>query len=204
MSKSQLIQRGSIGESTKKWQRLLIATGYLPEGKDDGNFGIRTHLASIAYQKERGLYPDGIIGKNTILAAVADGYEKPTAFEREITFIVCHITANSNNLLGNDLRNLIDAGHRTRKFRKIGYHRLIDKAGTEIIGRTDDEIGAHCEGYNTGSISISYDDRGDDHKANAPYGQFMNEAQKATFERVLKELMEKYNIPPREFTGIIN
>lgn len=41
-----------------------------------------------------------------------------------------------------------------RGWTDIGYHYVITKNGTIEYGRRDEEIGAHCEGYNRDSIGI--------------------------------------------------
>lgn len=50
----------------------------------------------------------------------------------------------------------IDAMHRRRGFRMIGYHYLIELDGTVATGRPLDQIGAHIEGHNSNSIGICY------------------------------------------------
>ena len=50
----------------------------------------------------------------------------------------------------------IDKMHKQRGFKKIGYHYVIDLDGTIEKGRAENEIGAHCIGYNSKSIGICY------------------------------------------------
>jgi N-acetyl-anhydromuramyl-L-alanine amidase AmpD len=40
------------------------------------------------------------------------------------------------------------------KWRDIGYHFVIRRNGAVENGRPVDQIGAHCEGHNTGTIGI--------------------------------------------------
>ena len=56
-----VFKRGSQGNEVKQIQ---VALGL----KADGIFGIKTENAVIAFQKENGLYPDGIVGKKTLQA----------------------------------------------------------------------------------------------------------------------------------------
>lgn len=42
-----------------------------------------------------------------------------------------------------------------RGWRDIGYHYLIDRDGTVATGRPLDQVGAHVQGHNTGTIGIS-------------------------------------------------
>lgn len=57
---------GAKGNITRLMQQRLIAWGY-PCGRcgADGDFGVGTRNAVIAFQKKRGLSADGIVGKNT-------------------------------------------------------------------------------------------------------------------------------------------
>lgn len=50
----------------------------------------------------------------------------------------------------------IDLWHRERGFKGIGYHWVIRRNGMVEPGRTEQTIGAHCQGYNYGSIGICY------------------------------------------------
>lgn len=56
---------GAISDAVKDLQNRLISLGYL-KGKADGNFGVQTSLAVIAFQKANGLKADGIAGAQTL------------------------------------------------------------------------------------------------------------------------------------------
>jgi N-acetylmuramoyl-L-alanine amidase len=51
-------------------------------------------------------------------------------------------------------RNLEHQWHRSRGFKKIGYHYFINPSGKLETGRTLKEVGAHCKGHNAKSIGI--------------------------------------------------
>lgn len=51
----------------------------------------------------------------------------------------------------------IEAGHKARGFREIGYHYYIRRDGTVNKGRDESEDGAHCIGYNGVAIGICYE-----------------------------------------------
>lgn len=57
------IQQGSTGADVRQWQ-LIIGV------KVDGQFGPQTKLATIAWQKSRGLVADGIVGPKTWAVAL--------------------------------------------------------------------------------------------------------------------------------------
>lgn len=60
------LREGAEGESVKALQILLLGYGYdLGKGRDDGEFGEKTRLAVEAFQRERGLDDDGVVGKLT-------------------------------------------------------------------------------------------------------------------------------------------
>lgn len=83
-----------------------------------------------------------------------------------ITRLILHCSASPN---GRDDRAAdIDRWHRERGFRRdpaliqhdnptlrhIGYHYVIDVSGVVETGRSEREVGAHCQGYNAGSLGI--------------------------------------------------
>jgi hypothetical protein len=45
------------------WQQVLSADGYLDLREVDGIFGDRTHAATVRWQRDRGLTPDGSVGR---------------------------------------------------------------------------------------------------------------------------------------------
>jgi N-acetylmuramoyl-L-alanine amidase len=66
--------------------------------------------------------------------------------------LVVHCSASKPKLFVD--ASVIDRWHRERGFLKIGYHYVILRDGTVQKGRKDSEVGAHVEGYNTGSLGI--------------------------------------------------
>lgn len=71
---------------------------------------------------------------------------------RPIKAIVVHCSATPN---GQEFfRDDIDAWHKARGWKKIGYHFVIDLDGTIEIGRPVEEIGAHVQGSNAKTIGI--------------------------------------------------
>lgn len=73
---------------------------------------------------------------------------------RKINRIIVHCTATP---AGRDVAVAeIDLWHRQRGFKGIGYHYVVDLGGVVHAGRSVEEIGAHCRGYNRGSIGVAY------------------------------------------------
>lgn len=58
-----ILQRGAEGENVRRLQKALNRV--LPPVQIDGEFGPKTEAAVIAFQKSRGLKPDGIVGRLT-------------------------------------------------------------------------------------------------------------------------------------------
>lgn len=69
----QVIKQDSKGPDVKRWQFFLIGQG-LELGKADGVFGLRTHEATVAFQKKNGLLPDGVVGNKTVGIAMQFGF----------------------------------------------------------------------------------------------------------------------------------
>lgn len=59
-----ILSKGQVSSDVKDLQNNLISLGYLT-GKADGVFGKNTENAVIAFQKEYGLTPDGLVGSAT-------------------------------------------------------------------------------------------------------------------------------------------
>lgn len=73
---------------------------------------------------------------------------------RRIDKIIVHCSATK---AGQDFHAKdIDAWHKARKFRCIGYHYVVCLDGSVERGRHDSEIGAHCSGQNAHSIGVCY------------------------------------------------
>ncbi len=58
------IKKGFTSILVTIWQAYLVCNGYRPNGID-GSFGNRCYTATVAFQKNHGLTPDGVVGVNT-------------------------------------------------------------------------------------------------------------------------------------------
>jgi N-acetylmuramoyl-L-alanine amidase len=67
------LQQGSRGESVRDIRRRLKALGFASAGDEPGYFGPRTQRAVLAFQRDRGLRPDGVCGRQTWSALVEAG-----------------------------------------------------------------------------------------------------------------------------------
>lgn len=107
----EVLRFGSRGDEVKRLQGLL---GVTPQ---DGIFGNKTKEAVQKYQRERGLFPDGIVGEKTWAFLNAktvndDGIKIREAFihthitaskNRDIRYIAIHYTAGSTSKAGSAL-----------------------------------------------------------------------------------------------------
>ena len=59
------LRLGTVGDAVKVLQQRLIALGYLT-GNADGNFGTKTSMALIQFQRNNGLSMDGVAGAQTL------------------------------------------------------------------------------------------------------------------------------------------
>ena len=113
---------------------------------------------------------------------------------RPITAITVHCSASSPKV--NADAKMIDRWHRTRGFAKIGYHYVIKRDGTVETGRTEDEVGAHVEGKNTGNLGVclsggvNADGKSEDNFTDEQYH---------SLAVLLQELLKKY--PKAEIKG---
>ena len=109
---------------------------------------------------------------------------------RAIHTLVWHCTATPE---GKEFTvEQIDAMHRARGFKKIGYHKLIHLDGSVSQGRSEDEVGAHVAGHNVGTIGYSY--VGGVTEDGKTAKDTRTDAQKATMARLTKEAVERYRL----------
>lgn len=109
---------------------------------------------------------------------------------RKITEIIIHC---SDTFKGSDFKaEDIDAWHKAKGFKGIGYHFVIDLDGTIEEGRPIEEQGAHCLWHNKNSIGICY--IGGRHNRSKPYerGDTRTAAQVAAMHQLVSLLLYKY------------
>lgn len=107
---------------------------------------------------------------------------------RTINEIIVHCTATP---AGRDVTVAeIDAWHRARGFRCIGYHYVVNLAGDVLAGRPVGEVGAHCLGHNARSIGVVYVG-GLSSDARTP-ADTRTPAQKAALRSLIGDLRSRY------------
>ena len=90
------IKMGAKGDAVKRLQEQLLALGYqLPKWGADGDFGEETLAAVKAFQKDRGLEVDGIVGPKT-KAALDEAVAKQDKKHVKVTGATVNIRASAN------------------------------------------------------------------------------------------------------------
>ena len=140
----KLYKRGSTGEVVRQIQKALHLY-------PDGKFGPLTEEAVRQFQSQHNLKVDGIVGPATLAKLIPQRLKKR---RRRITEIIIHCSATPE---GKDYTAAMIRGwHIARGFSDIGYHYVIYRDGTVVLGRDVDIAGAHCEGHNSNSIGVCY------------------------------------------------
>jgi len=106
---------------------------------------------------------------------------------RKITEIIVHCTATpaGRRVTVAD----VDAWHRARGFRGIGYHYMIGLDGTVSPGRPERLAGAHCRGHNGASVGVCYVGGLD---ADGHAADTRTPAQKSALTALLRRLLARY------------
>lgn len=107
---------------------------------------------------------------------------------RKITKIIVHCTATPEGRAVSVAQ--VDAWHKERGFRCIGYHYLVGLDGTVTAGRPEQEMGAHCLGHNYESIGVCYVG-GLDRVTGKPKDT-RTAAQRSALRRLVEQLRDRY------------
>lgn len=106
---------------------------------------------------------------------------------RKIQEIIVHCTATraGRSVTAGE----IDIWHKARGWKGIGYHYVVMLDGVVVAGRSENEVGAHCNGKNATSIGVVYVGGLDE---NGVACDTRTDAQKMALRRLLMQLLEKY------------
>lgn len=183
----KVLRKGDRGEEVKRLQTLLHVYA-------DSIFGNMTDEALRTFQRENGLFPDGIAGPKTWAALdPQQGYTLKKS-RRLINEIIVHCTATRE---GQDMTvEQIRAGHKAQGWSDIGYHYVIYRDGSIHNGRDVDIAGAHVSGRNPHSIGVVYVG-GLENAPGVPYDKLKpkdtrTRAQKDALLKLLRELRRLY------------
>ena len=203
-----MIRKGSRGEEVKQLQRLLGITA-------DGIFGNGTEAAVIAFQREHGLVPDGIVGPLTWVAletsATPSIVYMPLSVHitksvgRPIKYLAIHYTAGSSSASGRAraVKSVFES-------RKASADFVVDD--NEIVQFNPDIANYYCwavgdtkqgkvncpDGCNRNTISIEICSslaKGTTAAIPNHVGWYFTDAVLDKAEKLAKMLMDKYHIP---------
>ena len=141
-----VLKYGSRGDDVKRLQRIL----HLYE---DGIFGNMTKESVQSFQREHGLFPDGIVGDKTWSALLKEE-DSLVKSKRVIKEIIVHCTATPEGRISTVEQ--IRYWHKQNGWKDIGYHYVVYLDGSVHDGRNVNISGAHCEGHNSHSIGVCY------------------------------------------------
>jgi N-acetyl-anhydromuramyl-L-alanine amidase AmpD len=108
---------------------------------------------------------------------------------RRIRKIVLHCSAVRPNQSSSAKQ--IDLWHRRRGWKGIGYHYVIRRDGSIENGRSEDDVGAHCQGHNQDSIGVVYEGGLDEHGHPA---DTRTPEQREAMEDLLEDLLGRYSL----------
>lgn len=194
----QTLKLNSKGEEVKNLQKKL---NLYP----DGFYGKLTEEAVKHQQWLHGLTQDGVCGPKTWQAIISNHEAQSTECQQSLSFgniklkrttrhinriiVHCSATVEGKDYTIKD----ITQWHKQRGYTTIGYHYVIYRDGTIHEGRDINQIGAHTENYNTGSIGICYIG-GLDKDGKTPKDTRTNE-QKTSLRALLAQLRVMYHNP---------
>ena len=144
-----IYKRGDISPMVGQIQKALHLI-------QDNVFGAITEEAVKSFQLKNGLKADGIVGPATLAKLLPCWLRKS---RRKITEIIIHCTdtKEGKNYTVDDIRSWHTMKPpKGRGWADIGYHYVIYRDGSIMVGRDVDKIGAHCVGHNANSIGICY------------------------------------------------
>lgn len=182
----ELYKKGSRGEVVRQIQKALHLY-------PDGIFGVMTEEAVREFQEKNNLKVDGIVGPATLAMLIPFRLKKS---RRVITELIVHCSATPE---GRDYTvQKIREDHLRQGWSDIGYHYVIYRDGTKVLGRDVDLVGAHCAagGHNQHSVGICYIG-GLENRPGVAYNKLKakdtrTEEQKAALLELLVELKKMY------------
>jgi phage protein D len=137
---TRVLKDGITGADVQSWQLFLRSKGIEP-GPIDGIFGPKTRAATMNFQKGAGIGVDGVVGPETMRAAVAAGFgsESLDATRSETSGNVLRITrrAESDDDAAHQARAALAAANRLKvsgSFDVVGNTKLVAGITIELTG----------------------------------------------------------------------
>lgn len=133
VSASNFYEEGDQGQEIVLIQKRLLSLGY-ELGSADGDFGSATESAVRAYQKEKGLTPDGVVGPSTYQALL--GRDMPTVSRDSSVAAARRIIQSSMQYLGVPY---VFGGTTANGFDCSGFTRYVYRTVGVNLPRTADD-----------------------------------------------------------------
>jgi cell wall-associated NlpC family hydrolase len=133
VSASNFYEEGDQGQEIVLIQKRLLSLGY-ELGSADGDYGSATESAVRAYQKEKGLTPDGVVGPSTYQALL--GRDMPTVSRDSSVAAARRIIQSSMQYLGVPY---VFGGTTANGFDCSGFTRHVYRAVGVNLPRTADD-----------------------------------------------------------------
>lgn len=168
---TRVLRQGITGDDVRNWQLFVRSKGIDP-GPIDGIFGPKTRAGTMNFQKGAGLKVDGVVGPETMRAAVAAGYGTTTTGEG---------TGTRAETAGNVLRitrraESVDDAERQARAALAAANRLKVTGSISVIGRPKLVAGATFELSDMGRISGKFKATKSTHKVDRS-GAYMTSAE---------------------------
>jgi hypothetical protein len=117
---------------------------------------------------------------------------------RPVNEIIVHCSATQPNWMKDqptrDKAMEIRRWHmKDRGWKDIGYHWLIDRNGTVVTGRPVEQVGAHVQGHNTGTIGVCLIG-GHGSAETDQFSQHFTPEQEKALRHLLADLQHRYKI----------
>ncbi|HVF67800.1 MAG TPA: M15 family metallopeptidase [Pyrinomonadaceae bacterium] len=112
----RVLRKGVKGKDVERWQNFLIGRGFKDGVLADGDFGQKTHNATVEFQKQFNLLADGIVANKTFAKAMELGFELVEDKEDAST-------AGPNFPPPPDFQPLVTNAQREKVFGKIEFKR---------------------------------------------------------------------------------
>ena len=117
---------------------------------------------------------------------------------RPISEIIVHCSATrpewmANEAMANQVREIRRWHMQERGWKDIGYHYLIGRNGAIATGRPVEQVGAHVQGHNTGTIGVCLIG-GHGSSETDLFGQHFTTQQENALRHLLADLQHRYKI----------
>jgi hypothetical protein len=186
-----ILKFGSVGDQVRALQNELRKRGYALSV--DGWFGEETRTVVLAFQREKGLAQDGIVGSQTLQALGLIALAPKTMPK----YLMLHCSATPERSAGVNADQIVRYHMETLKWGRPGYSKIVEYDGRIVntwdVNLTDGfqpfEITYGAAEWNPISVHICYIG-GMDAAYKNPKNTMTTE-QEASFAKIIKEVIRQ-------------